>query len=121
MDDIIVMNQDFNYLKKCLKIIKEKLNKEYLLEINDKKTHIVSCKEGFAFLGYNFKIKKNKIICLMRNETFKKIKKNIIKNEIYFNKGWITFEQYFSSVNHHLYSYNYGSSKKIKDFVKANI
>ena len=58
MDDFIIIHQDFNYLKKCLKIIEEKLNKEFLLEINYKKTHINNINDGFIFLGYKFFMKK---------------------------------------------------------------
>ena len=49
MDDYIIMHEDREYLKKCLKEIKEILEIDYKLKINSKKTKISSSKEGFVF------------------------------------------------------------------------
>ena len=39
MDDFIIIHEDKKYLEKCLKIIINKLNKEYKLEINENKNN----------------------------------------------------------------------------------
>ena len=84
MDDFIIMHQDKKYLEKCLKIIIDKLNNEYKLEVNEKKTNIVNIKDDFIFLGYKFFFKGKKTICILRNETYNKLKKNIKKRKYFF-------------------------------------
>lgn len=56
MDDYILIHESNAYLKKALKIIEIKLDKEYKLKLNYNKTKISSCQEGITFLGYNFKV-----------------------------------------------------------------
>lgn len=121
MDDFIIIHENKKYLEKCLKIIINKLNKEYKLEINENKTNIINIKDGFIFLGYKFFLKNNKTICILRNETYNKFKKNIKKRKYFFDNNIINFEQYFSSINNYLYSYKYGSIKKINNYIKSVI
>ena len=121
MDDFIVMHEDKNYLKYCLDIITKKLENEFILKINQKKTHITNAKNGFVFLGYRFVLKGKRTICILRHETYQKLKKNVKKKNFYFKKRWITFEQYFSSINNYLYSYKYGSKKKIQNYIETNM
>ena len=121
MDDFIIIHEDKKYLEKCLKIIINKLNNEYKLEVNEKKTNIVNIKDGFIFLGYKFFFKGKKTICILRNETYNKLKKNIKKRKYFFDNNIINFEQYFSSINNYLYSYKYGSIKKINNYIKSEI
>lgn len=75
MDDFLIIHHNKNYLKKCLFLIKEKLNKEYELNINEKKTNIYNIKDGIEFLGYKFSIKNNKIIIKIKNSTKKRFKR----------------------------------------------
>ena len=49
MDDFIIMDKDLNKLKQAREIIVEKLEQEYKLKVNAKKTFIVNSKIGFAF------------------------------------------------------------------------
>ena len=49
MDDFIIMDKDLNKLKQAREIIVEKLEQEYKLKVNTKKTFIVNSKIGFAF------------------------------------------------------------------------
>ena len=120
MDDFIIMHEDKNYLKECLNLISEKLKNEFYLEINQNKTKIYSIKQGFIFLGYRFFLKDKKTICILRNETYGKLKKNVKRIKSYLQKDFITFEQYFSSINNYLYSYKYGSKKKIENYIDSN-
>jgi len=52
MDDIIIFSDDKFKLKELCLIIENKLEQEYLLKINKKKTNITSIKQGFNFCGY---------------------------------------------------------------------
>ncbi len=64
MDDFVILHEDKQYLKQCLKIIIEKLEKEYLLQVNENKTKIINAQEGFIFLGYKFILKNKKTIMI---------------------------------------------------------
>ena len=76
MDDFIIIHNDKKYLEYCLNIIKDKLYKEYKLELN-RKTRIYNIKECIEFLGYRYIIKNNKIIIKLRSITKKNFKKNV--------------------------------------------
>lgn len=74
MDDGVLIHNDKEYLKYCLKEI-EKIICKYMLELNNK-TKILSSKEGIKFLGFRFIIS-NKTIVKVNNKTKKRFKKKM--------------------------------------------
>lgn len=50
MDDFIIIHENKEYLKYCLNKIKEKIEREYKLKLNPKKTRIDNIKNGIDFL-----------------------------------------------------------------------
>ena len=84
MDDYIIIHEDREYLKKCLKIIEDKLNKEYKLEINKKKT-----------------------IIKLSSSTRRNIKKGIKRSKYLYENKLIKFNQLFSSIENYKYSYKH--------------
>ena len=74
MDDGVLIHNDKEYLKYCLKEI-EKIICKYMLELNNK-TKILSSKEGIEFLGFRFIIS-NKTIVKVNNKTKKRFKKKM--------------------------------------------
>ena len=113
MDDLVIIHHDKNYLIKCLNIIVDKLKNEYKLDINKKKTKIVSIKDGFTFLGYRFYIKNNKTIIKIKNNTLIRIKRRIKKLNYLYNNDYINFEKVFCSLNTYLYSFKYACNFKV--------
>lgn len=111
MDDYIIMHEDKEYLKTCLKEIESILNNVYKLKLNAKKTKITSSKEGFVFLQYKFKIINNKTIIKLRKETLIKIKKKIKKNNYLFSINKKEFKTLFSSINNYKNSFKYDKIK----------
>lgn len=87
MDDGILLSDNKEYLKYCLKEIISQVRK-YKLKLN-KKTQIINVtKEGLDFLGFHFYIVNNKLIMKVRNDTkkrfkrkFKAIRKGIISKD----------------------------------------
>ena len=79
MDDFVIIHHDKRYLKYCQEQITDKIEKEYNLKINSKKTRIDNIKNGIDFLGYKFYIKNNKVILKLKNQTKNKLK-NKLKN-----------------------------------------
>lgn len=76
MDDFIIIHEDKDYLKFCLKQIRKYLFNKLKLELNEKKTRIDSIKNGIDFLGYRFVINK-KLIMKLRTRTKKNFKKKV--------------------------------------------
>jgi retron-type reverse transcriptase len=114
-DDFLIIYHDKEYLKKCQKIIIEKLENEYLLSVNENKTEIINVKNGFNFLGYNFKVINKKTIVNISNSSLKKVKKNIIRLK---NDNDPNFNKYFSSVSNYMHSFKYANNIKIINLLK---
>lgn len=74
MDDYVIFSNDLNYLKICKNKIIDFIH-SYNLEINEKKTYITNLKNGFNFLGYNFRIINNKTIINLSENARNNIKK----------------------------------------------
>ena len=108
MDDYILIHHDKEYLKYCLEEITRILNEVYKLQINKKKTNIVSIKQGFIFLQYRFQVINNKTIFKLSNNTLHKAKKNIKKNKFLFDNNKISFKKYFLSINNYTNTFKYG-------------
>ena len=77
MDDGIILHEDKEYLKYCLKEIKKVIDK-YKLELNSK-TQIINIKQGFDFLGFKYYIKNNKVIMKVKKKTKKRFKRKMKK------------------------------------------
>lgn len=107
MDDYVIMCRDRDKLKASVEIIKEKLEKEYKLKINERKTFIVSSNNGFDFLGYRFKIVNNKIITNIKRENKKRRDNNIKRNNYLYRNNFISYKKYFNSMNNYRNSYKY--------------
>ena len=93
MDDYILIHEDKDYLKYCKKVIEEKLNKEYKLELNKNKSMITKSSNGINFLGHRFIIKDNKTIIKITNSTKRKIKTGIRKNLNKYNNKLINYQK----------------------------
>lgn len=78
MDDGILLHNDKEYLKYCLKEIEKILNL-YKLKLNPQKIKINNIKTGIDFLGFRFYIKNDKIILKLRNDCKKRFKKKMKK------------------------------------------
>lgn len=78
MDDGILIHNNKEYLKYCLKEI-EKILDLYKLKLNNKKTMVNSIKNGIDFLGFRFYVKDKKIILKVRNDCKKRFKKKMRK------------------------------------------
>jgi len=113
MDDYVILCRDKDKLKSALKEINEKIEKDYKLKLNKKKTFIVDCYNGFDFLGYKFNIQNNNIIINVKKENKRRMKKNIKKNNYLYKNGLISYKQYFNSMNNYKNSFKYSKDKHI--------
>ena len=117
MDDIVIIHHNKDVLKSALTKITNVLKDDYKLEVNHKKTRIVSCYDGFTFLGYRFSIKNKKTIIQIKKDTVKKINKRVKKLKYLYAKNYINFEKVFCSLNTYLYSFKYASNFKVVKIV----
>lgn len=117
MDDYVIMHNDIDYLKKCLKIIEEKLNKEYKLQINLDKTMIMKSSVGVNFLGYKFSVKNKKTIVRLSSSAKRNIKKGIKRTKYLYKNNIITLKSMFSSIETYKNSYKYVNKKYINELI----
>lgn len=107
MDDFIIMDSDLEKLKKAKDIIIDKLDKKYKLKVNRKKTKIVSCKEGFSFLGYVFKVIDKKLVIKIKRSNLEKIKKRVKQVRYLLDRNKISHYRAFCSIMTYSNCYKY--------------
>lgn len=117
MDDFIILDNDIKKLKEAKKIITDKLEKEYKLKINEKKTWINNIKYGFNFLGYTYKVIDKKTIIKIKRSNIDKIKKRIKEVKYLFNTGKMGYYSVFCSIMTYSNSYKYADDRKIKRLI----
>lgn len=92
MDDCILLHEDKDYLKWCLKKAEECVEDELLLEFNSK-TQIFPIKNGVDFLGFHFYMTDTgKVIRKVRQTTKTRYKKRMKKLRDDYNAGLIEYE-----------------------------
>ena len=74
----VIFDYDKERLKYILSILESIVNRDYLLEFNNK-TKIYKSTEGFTILGVNYKVKNNKIKRRIVSKTRRKLLKKNIK------------------------------------------
>ena len=99
MDDGVILSNDKEYLKRCLREI-EKMVEKYKLRLNRKTKIINVSKEGLDFLGFRFCIY-NKVILKVRRDTKKRFKRKmkLSKNDKFSDEQSL---QIFNSYKGHL-------------------
>lgn len=102
VDDFILIHPNKDYLKYVYKVIEDKLDKEYKLKLNKKKSMILNVKHGFIFLGSRYRVINNKTIINISSSKRNKIRRNINKKNYLYKNKKISFKSYFNSIN----SYN---------------
>ena len=121
MDDYVLLHQDKEYLKYCLKIIEDKITNDYHLTLNKNKTMIVKSTQGINFLGYHFFVKDKKTIIKITKASKKKLCKGLRRNIYMYSNNYINYQKLFSSVENYANSYSYVSPKKVKEIIERII
>ena len=106
MDDMIILSNDKEKLINVKDIIINKLEIDYNLKVNYKKTFIVSLTTGVEFLGKLFRIKNDKTIITLRKSSVKIMKKKIRSVIKKYKKDKISFEYLKNVLMHYMYSYD---------------
>ena len=117
MDDFIIFDTDLEKLKKARDIIIDKLEREYKLKVNTKKTKIVNNREGFSFLGYLFKVIDKKIIIKIKKSNIDKVKKKVKQVRYLLDNNKISYNRAFSSVMTYSKCYKYSNNIKVLNII----
>lgn len=104
VDDYILIHKSKEYLKDSLELIENKINKEYKLKLNNKKTVISNSNQGISFLGYSFRVKNNKTIIKLSSNTKKNIRKGIKRVNYLYKINYIFVNK--DKVKHFIDRYN---------------
>jgi len=107
MDDYVIISEEKEKLKKAMNDIIQKLEKEYKLKINEKKTFIVDSQNGFDFLGYRYRFPNRRLTIDVKSENYKRRKENIKLVNYLFKNNYITYKRYFNSMSNYMNSYKY--------------
>ena len=113
MDDFIILDSDLEKLKKAREIIVEKLEMEYKLKVNGKKTWINNMKYGFSFLGYTYKVINDKTIIRIKRSNIEKIKKRVKEVRYLFDNDKISHYNAFCSIMTYSNCYKFSDNNKI--------
>lgn len=105
MDDFILIDKDKKKLEKVFKLIRKELFEKYKLKLNENKSHITSIKNGFTFLGNNYKVINNKTIIRIDQKVKKRIKHRLKEVNYLYKNDLMSFESFFCSINTYLYSH----------------
>lgn len=100
MDDLVIIDTDYNKLKEYKKIITKEIEK-YDLKVNEKSS-IFKLRSGVNFLGYNFKVSKGMVI-RYRTDTFKRVNRRLRNLKVYnyemYLKSYASYKGYFIMCN----------------------
>jgi RNA-directed DNA polymerase len=103
VDDLVLMHEDKNYLKYCLKIIKNKLEKNFKLNLHPNKIQLTNSNQGFPFLGQYIKPYRNYIAKRPKNNAYQAIntinKVDNSKREV-ISKSLSTINSYLGLFKH---------------------
>lgn len=111
-DDGILISDNKEYLKYCLKDIKRIISK-YKLELNMIKTRIYSINDGFEFIGFKFIKKNNKLLAKIKNQTKRKFKRKLkVLNKLYI-EGRIDYDTFNQVKVSYLGHLKYGNCNKL--------
>lgn len=108
MDDGVLLSNNKEYLKYCLKEI-EKIITKYKLKLNTKTKIINVSKEGLDFLGFRFYIINNKLVLKVRNNTKKRFKRKIKA----IKKGIILQNKAIAIINSYKAHFKYGNCYRL--------
>ena len=119
MDDFVLFHHDKEYLKYCYKVIKDKIENEYYLQLNPKSSiGMISKNNALNFLGYRYYLSNtNKLYMKIRNNTKRKFKRKVKKmyRLCQNNKlDYYSFKQVLASYKGHFkYADTYNFQRKI--------
>ncbi len=93
MDDGVIISNDKNLLKNLLKDLEEELQ-SLSLSFNQKKTAIYPLKEGIPYLGFNYKLGKNKKIVVRMERKKKKRLRRYLKRYVHTPESLLSYRTY---------------------------
>ena len=101
MDDLLIIDTSKDKLKKSYKLIEKEIN-NIKLSLNNK-SNLYKLSNGIVFLGYKFKLNKNKLEIRYNNKTIRRIEKKLKNLKIYniekYNKSLGSYKGYFKLCN----------------------
>ena len=100
MDDLVILDSDYEYLKFVYDMVGRKMN-EYGLTLNSK-SGIHELSRGFSFLGYTYKLS-NRIVIRVNNATYRRVSKHLSSLIKYdkemFKRSLVSYKGFFSRCN----------------------
>jgi hypothetical protein len=122
MDDLIIIHEDKAFLQSLLREIEIFCNVELHLELNQKKTQIVTLKQGFTYLGWKFSLSDSgKVIQRLTNQNKKRLKQKLKLLNYEFSNGKINYPEarlkLQALANHYTKGDTYKLLKKYRKYI----
>ena len=98
---MIILDTDKSKLKQMMKTLNEELNN---IDLNiNKKSNIYRCSIGFNFIGFKYRVEKNKLVVSYNNKTYHRIRRRLKKlkkkDTIKYKKSLASYNGYFKQLN----------------------
>ena len=113
MDDFLAFHEDKEYLEKCLGDIVGKL-RAYGFEVNETKTHVISVKDGFRFLGFDYRLTESgKIVMTIPTEKVRHERRKLRREVILWSKGDLPKQKIYDGLRSWKSTHQGGSTYKV--------
>ena len=113
MDDIIIIHNDIQYLKRTLNLIKTELGK-YGFECHETKTKIYPLSKGIEFLGFTFRLTDSgKVLMLLKSDNVKRERKKLYRLAKRCKSGKISKSKVYDCYNAWKAHAKHGNNNKI--------
>lgn len=120
MDDAILICNDKQYLKECLREMREYVEQELQLEFNQK-TQLVTIKDGVDYLGFHFYLTDTgKVIRRLRTKSKRRWKRRLKKMKRQYRQDELSFEKISQSIASYKGHLRHGHTYRLQQKVFRN-
>lgn len=120
MDDAILICNDKQYLKECLREMREYVEQELQLEFNQK-TQLVTIKDGVDYLGFHFYLTDTgKVIRRLRTKSKRRWKRRLKKMRRQYRQDELSFEEISRSIASYKGHLRHGHTYRLQQKVFRN-
>lgn len=117
MDDCILICKDKAYLKECLSAIREYVEKELFLELNEK-TQLTTIRNGVDYLGFHFYLTDTgKVVRRLRTSSKRRWKRRLKKFKGQYREGEAQFDEITRSIASYKGHLKHGHTYRLKQRV----
>ena len=121
MDDGVLIHEDRDYLRECLRQMKQYAEKERLLSFNDK-TQIMPLAQGVDYLGFHFYLTDTgKVVRKLRNSNKRRMKRKLKRFRHAYRKGIMSEEDVRRSLTSYIGHLSHGDTWHLRENILRHL